>query len=150
MSAEKSVDDAFWDRERRQAWDEVHEYCGRRALIEQTKGMLMFVYGIDADEAFDVMRRQSQRHNIKLRVLAEQILKDLFELAQAKGPARRLAFDGLVLTAHQRITDVAARQVDGQSKTGVPMKDLEPQSRQLGAGANGLGANREGPPNHGW
>jgi hypothetical protein len=47
-----------------------------RALIEQTKGMLMFVYGIDADAAFDVLRKQSQQHNIKLRLIAEQVLKD--------------------------------------------------------------------------
>jgi hypothetical protein len=130
MSGEEKLDDAFMERERRRVWDEAHEHYGHRALIEQTKGMLMFVYGIDADEAFDVLRSQSQQHNIKLRVIAEQILKDLVELAQARGPARRLAFDGLMLTAHKRITDVAARQLDGQRKTGVPMKDLKPWSQR--------------------
>jgi hypothetical protein len=129
MSAEENFDDAFLKSERQRVWDEAHEHYGQRALIEQTKGMLMFVYGIDADEAFDVLRSQSQQHNIKLRVIAEQILKDLVELAQAKGPAGRLAFDGLMLTAHKRITDVAARQLNGQSKTGVPMKDLKPWSQ---------------------
>jgi ANTAR domain len=51
------------------------------ALIEQAKGMLMFVYGIDADTPFDVLRRQSQQHNVKLRLIAEQTLKDLVELS---------------------------------------------------------------------
>lgn len=32
----------------------------RRALIEQTKGMLMLVYGIEADQAFTSLRMQSQ------------------------------------------------------------------------------------------
>jgi hypothetical protein len=58
------------------------------------------------------------------RRLVDKIRKDLLELAQTKGPARRLAFDGLMLSAHQRITHGAARQLDGQCKTGVPMKDI--------------------------
>lgn len=104
--------------------DAVDAITERRALIEQTKGMLMFVYGIDADQAFAILRTQSQQHNIKLRLVAEQILKDLVELSRANGPVRRLAFDGLMLTAHKRVADVAARQLDGVSKTGVPMKEL--------------------------
>ena len=87
------------------------------ALIEQTKGMLMFVYGIDVDAAFDLLRRQSQQHDIKLRLLAEQIMNDLVELSTNSSLAGRLAFDGPLLTAHQRIAHVAARQTDGQSKT---------------------------------
>jgi predicted butyrate kinase (DUF1464 family) len=106
-------------------WGDVHQYVERRAIIEQAKGVLMFVYGIDANEAFDVLRTQSQRHNIKLRLIAEQVVKDMVELAQdTKGPARRRAFDGVMSTARQRIRDVAARQLDGQSKTGVQMKEL--------------------------
>ena len=89
----------------------------RRALIEQTKAMLMFVYGIDADGAFQLLRWQSQQHNVKLRLIAEQISKDLVELSRANGRARRHTIDGLMLTAHQRIAHVAARQKDGQSKT---------------------------------
>jgi DNA-binding LacI/PurR family transcriptional regulator len=88
-----------------------------RALIEQTKGMLMFVYGIDADTPFSLLRKQSQQHNAKLRLIAEQILKDLAELSTKSRFAGRLAVDGLLLAAHQRIAHVAARQTDGQSKT---------------------------------
>ena len=77
----------------------------------------MFVYGIDADAAFDLLRKQSQQHNIKLRLIAEQISKDLIELSTKSSLKGRLAVDGLLLTAHQRIAHVAARQTDGQSKT---------------------------------
>lgn len=122
-----SIDDPAEDTlaaERDRAWAEARTYNARRARIEQAKGMLMFVYGLDADEAFGVLRTQSQEHNIKLVLIAEQILKDLVELSKRKGPARRLAFDGLMLTARQRISDVGPRQLDGESKTGVPMKNL--------------------------
>ena len=115
---------AVLEAERERIWEQAHAHFEQRALIEQTKGMVMFVYGVNADEAFDLLRTQSQQHNVKLRLIAEQIRKDLVELARTKGPARRLAFDGILFSAHRRITDVAARQRDGQSKTGVPMTEL--------------------------
>jgi hypothetical protein len=123
-SADSEGEDASAKRER--MWAETRERVERRALIEQAKGILMFVYGIDADEAFDILRSRSQDDNIKLRLLAEQIVKDMVELGKQnnKGPARRVRFDGLMLTAHQRISKAAERQRDGQCKTGVPMKDL--------------------------
>jgi hypothetical protein len=64
-----------------------------------------------------VLRKQSQQHNIKLRLIAEQTLKDLVELSTKSSLSRQLSLDGLLLTAHQRIVHVAARQADGQSKT---------------------------------
>ncbi|MET0474064.1 MAG: ANTAR domain-containing protein [Mycobacterium sp.] len=116
-SSEVPIDRSLVADEQRRISVAVEAIADSRALIEQTKGMLMFVYGIDADAAFDVLRWQSQQHNVKLRLIAEQILKDLVELSKTKGPARRLAFDGLMLTAHQRITHSAARQTDGASTT---------------------------------
>ena len=96
----------------------------RRAVIEQAKGMLMLVYGVDADAAFDVLRKQSQDHNVKLNLVAEQVMKDLVELSRTKGPMRQLALGGLIDTARQRIEHSAERQLDGQTKTGVPMTEL--------------------------
>ena len=95
----------------------VEQIVENRAIIDQAKGMLMFVYGISADDAFEILRWQSQEHNVKLRLIAEQILKDLVQVSQSKGAARQVSFDGLMLTAHHRIAHVAARQMDGQSKT---------------------------------
>lgn len=96
----------------------------RRAVIEQAKGMLMLVYGVDADEAFDVLRKQSQDHNVKLNLVAEQVMKDLVELSRDRGPVRQLALGGLIAAASQRIMHSAERQLDGQTKTGVPMTEL--------------------------
>ncbi|WP_293241234.1 ANTAR domain-containing protein [Mycolicibacterium sp.] len=122
MSAEADdphpIDDSGRTADRRAAYDAVREIAEQRALIEQAKGMLMFIYGIDADAAFDLLRWQSQQHNVKLRLIAEQIAKDVAELARTTPLRDRITHDRLLLTAHQRIANVAARQRDGQSKTG--------------------------------
>lgn len=118
------ADDAPSNCDQRRITAAVQEIAESRFLIEQTKGMLMLIYGIDADHAFDLLRWQSQQHNVKLKLIAEQILKDLVELSEQKRPFPRTSADGLLLSAHQRIAHVAARQMNGQSKTGVPMKAL--------------------------
>ncbi|SDL01980.1 PAS and ANTAR domain-containing protein [Streptomyces indicus] len=46
-----------------------------QAPIDQARGILMALYGIDADLAFRVLRRHSQHTNTKLRTLAESIVK---------------------------------------------------------------------------
>jgi hypothetical protein len=44
-----------------------------RDVIGQAKGILMAREGLTADQAFDMLRRASQRLNVKLRELAEEV-----------------------------------------------------------------------------
>ena len=44
-------------------------------MIEQAKGIIMAQQRCGPDEAFDLLRRASQRTNIKLHLLAAQIVK---------------------------------------------------------------------------
>jgi GAF domain-containing protein len=46
-----------------------------RAVIEQAKGVLMAQRGIDAQQAFDMLREASQRYNRKLRDIAAGIVE---------------------------------------------------------------------------
>lgn len=73
-----------------------------RAAIEQAKGALMVVYGVDADQAFELLQWRSQHSNVKLRLLATQIVAELGTL-QFDGPALRNQFDHLLLTVHERV-----------------------------------------------
>ena len=77
------------------------EISENRAGIEQTKGMLMLIYGINDNAAFELLRWLSQEANVKLRLLAEQISDDF------RGAGLTLnsqsEFDHLVLTAHRRV-----------------------------------------------
>ncbi|MDT5094374.1 MAG: hypothetical protein QOH60_3737 [Mycobacterium sp.] len=81
----------------------VAEIADNRAVIEQVKGILMVVYRIDADAAFDLLRWRSQEANIKLRAIAEQLLADFRALDYDEVLPLRSTFDELLLTAHNRV-----------------------------------------------
>ncbi len=67
--------------------------------------MLMLIYRVDADTAFELLRWRSQETNVKLRLLAEQLLADYAGLVYEDVLPPRATFDHLLLTAHQRIGD---------------------------------------------
>jgi len=102
-------DDILLPGERQRLWDEMRAYYERRAIIEQAKGMLMFVLGIDSGQAFDVLRSCSQLRNIKLYLVAEQIQKDLVGLAAIQGPLGKHAIARVIGAASVRIDDVVDR-----------------------------------------
>ncbi len=76
----------------------------RRGAIDQTKGMLMLVYGVDEAAAFNLLKSLSQVRNMKLALLAQQIAKNFCQLS-ADGIAPRIVFDELLLTAHELVAD---------------------------------------------
>jgi hypothetical protein len=61
-----------------------------RTVIDEVKGMLMLVYRIDGQRAFELLRWRSMLTNIKLRVLAEQLRADVAALKydEPSRPAR--------------------------------------------------------------
>ena len=64
--------------------------------------MLMVIYRISADSAFELLRWRSQETNTKLRVLAERIAKDFLDLKYEEELPPRSVYDRLLLTAHHR------------------------------------------------
>ena len=88
----------------------VAEIAHNRAVIEQAKGALMYVYRVDAGAAFDVLKWRSQETNVKLRALAEQLLADIRTLKHDDSASYRAGFDRLLLTTHQRVRAKAARR----------------------------------------
>ena len=61
----------------------IQQALVNRAPIEQAKGMLMALHQIDADAAFDMLRRESQATNVRLHVIARNLVQRLSE----SGPA---------------------------------------------------------------
>ena len=85
------------------------EISENRASIEQAKGMLMLIYRIDDNAAFNLLKWLSQEANVKLRLLAEQIAEDFLG---AGLPLNSQEFDHLLLTAHTRVGRSRDRSVN--------------------------------------
>jgi PAS domain S-box-containing protein len=84
----------------------IAEIADNRAVIEQAKGVLMYVYQVDADAAFDVLNWLSQETKVRLSALAEQLLADIRTLGHDDGSRSYgsiFEFDRLLLTTHERI-----------------------------------------------
>jgi fructose-specific component phosphotransferase system IIB-like protein len=81
----------------------VAEIAENRATIDQAKGMLMLIYRITEESAFELLKWRSQETNIKLRVLADQVIADFGELTYEEVLPPRATFDHLLLTAHLRV-----------------------------------------------
>jgi hypothetical protein len=58
-----------------QAAERSREAVRTRDVIGQAKGILMAREGVGEDEAFDMLRRASQRMNVKLRDVASQVAR---------------------------------------------------------------------------
>jgi hypothetical protein len=81
----------------------IAEVVAHRAIIEQAKGMLSVIYGLDDRAAFDVLRWRSQTTNTKLRALAGQLIADFRAAHRSPNPPPRAIYDQLLLTAHERL-----------------------------------------------
>jgi PAS domain S-box-containing protein len=81
----------------------VAEIAEARSGIEQAKGMLMLIYRINAESAFELLKWRSQETNTKLRALAERIVKDFLALSYDEVLPARAVYDRLLLTAHTRV-----------------------------------------------
>jgi ANTAR domain len=93
------MDDAHHHR----VTEAVAEIAEARGGIEQAKGMLMVIYRINAESAFELLKWRSQETNTKLRLLAEQITKDFLALSYDDVLPARAVYDRLLLTAHLRV-----------------------------------------------
>ena len=65
---------AVWQR---RVDDQVRAFRDSSGVIEQAKGMLMLVYGVNADRAFDVLRWRSQQENVKIRDVAAALVDEI-------------------------------------------------------------------------
>jgi ANTAR domain len=91
----------------------IADIADNRALIEQATGVLMYVYQVDADSAFDVLKWCSQETKVELCALAEQLLADIRTLGHDDGSRSYgsiFEFDRLLLTTHERIESQSSEE----------------------------------------
>ncbi len=68
--------------------------------------MLVLLYGVDDESAFDMLRQRSQNTNTKLRALAEQLVADYRALGGGDALPRRSVYDRALMTVHERSADI--------------------------------------------
>lgn len=73
--------------------DSIQRALQTRAPIEQAKGILMALHGVDADEAFDLLRRESQATNTRLHTVATELVTRLSSPATDDSPATEISPD---------------------------------------------------------
>lgn len=83
--------------------DALKKIVGDRAVIEQAKGMLMAIYGVDEVLAFKLLVWRSQETNTKLQPMAQQLVQD-FVHASDHGLETRRPYDVLLMTVHDRLS----------------------------------------------
>lgn len=88
----------------------VAEITEHRAVIEQAKGMLMLIYGVDSNAAFDLLKWRSQKGNVKLRRLAFELI-DEFREVRDKAISSRKPFDDVLVPRRTRAAGDAAEAV---------------------------------------
>ncbi|AFT99616.1 PAS and ANTAR domain-containing protein [Nocardia brasiliensis] len=91
------------EEQRQEVLEEIlPEVIEARAVIEQAKGALILAYGVNAEQAFRVLRWRSQETNTKLRDLAAQFVAEL-RMISKDSAGFRTRFDHLLLTVHERV-----------------------------------------------
>jgi hypothetical protein len=79
------------DRRRYSAYARVQAKLATLPVIEQAKGIIMAQCGWSEEQAFDALRRASQRENIKVRDLAARIVAKTVSPNGSRKPDRRSA-----------------------------------------------------------
>ena len=92
----------------------IADFTAHRTEIEQAKGILMAIYDISAEHAFDILVWRSQETNTKLRKLVRQIIEDFTTQLNVPSDVRERA-DHLLLTAHERVGSTIEPPADPRS-----------------------------------
>lgn len=88
LHAGTALDNAALYSDCRDLVDQLRTSLRTRSLIGQAQGLLMATDDADTDRAFTLLREASQRHNVKLRVVAEELVQ-AHEAGSLAGVAER-------------------------------------------------------------
>ncbi|QKE83095.1 GAF and ANTAR domain-containing protein [Arthrobacter sp. NEB 688] len=66
---------------------QLEQAMASRAVIEQAKGVIMALRGVPEHDAFEILRKTSQDRNVKVRVLAEDVVAGALRRGPATGGA---------------------------------------------------------------
>jgi hypothetical protein len=106
------------DRLRHSAYARLHARLVSLPVIEQAKGIIMAQCGCPEDQAFDALRRASQRENIKVRDLAARIVANTARSAPPKRQVRTTA-SAAKRSAGPEVVPAGTGTIGGLGRTGA-------------------------------
>lgn len=83
--------------------EDIAQVLLHRRYIEQAKGILMFIYDIDDERAFELLAMRSRSANVTLPALAERLINELRNLPRDGRTNVQSACDALLLEAGDRV-----------------------------------------------
>ncbi|NLU85173.1 ANTAR domain-containing protein, partial [Rhodococcus sp. HNM0569] len=83
-AASRAVRDWSRYRRTREHVEQLRTALASRAVIDQAKGIVMALRGVDAEEAFALLVAQSQQQNVKLRDIAEGVVDTAVDAAHPR------------------------------------------------------------------
>jgi GAF domain-containing protein len=77
LTAGQAITAARRSRQSRETIDQLFEALQSRSVIDQAKGALRAIHSCSEEEAFQRLTKESQNTNVKLRVVAKELLEGL-------------------------------------------------------------------------
>jgi len=99
----------------RGATDHLDRLLSSMPAIEQSKGLLMGYYGVDAETAYAILRRWSSTANIKLNQLCEQLTTAAAQPGQEPFAGLRAVLDLLACVSGYEVHGAETSLKDGDS-----------------------------------
>lgn len=97
------ITDAFESDVQRRVGKATEQIAAHRAVIEQARGILMYVYNVPAPHALKVLRWRARDTGTDLHGLCEEFVKDASSREMTSDLQRR-EVDHMLFTAHTRVT----------------------------------------------
>ena len=98
MTAQNRADALLAPSDQDRITEAVTAIIEQRAVIEHAVGMLMIIYDITADQAFEVLKWRSQNGNVKVRTLAQTLVSELPVTARNRTTDLRLACEAVLFS----------------------------------------------------
>jgi hypothetical protein len=96
------ITDSYENDVRRRVGQASKDIAADRAVVEQARGILMYVYNFSAQDALSALRWRSQETGLNLRVFCELFVHEVTAADMTPDLMRR-EVDHVLLTVHERV-----------------------------------------------
>jgi hypothetical protein len=96
------ITDSYENDVKRRVGQASKDHVAGTAVVEQARGILMYVYNFSAPDALSALKWRCRETGLKLRVFCEQFVREVTAAEMTTDLVRR-EVDHVLLTAHERV-----------------------------------------------